>query len=105
MGVAVLVVIAAGWSLFWSYAASIAGRAEAAWIAREAALGRVYACGAQGIGGFPFGIVSRCSQAAGTFNTTQPPFDVRAADVTFSADVFRPTLLKGDITGPVTNQS
>ena len=100
--VAIVAIVAIGWSWLWYYAASIADRALAGWIEREAALGRVYACGAQSIGGFPFGIVSRCVQAAATFNNTQPPFDVRATDVTFSAQVFRPTLLNGDITGPVT---
>jgi hypothetical protein len=97
-----VVVLAVGWSWLWSYAAAIAGRAEAAWIAREAALGRIYACGSQSIGGFPFSIVSRCDQAAARFGNIQPPFDAHAAGVTFSAEVFRPTLLHGEITGPVT---
>jgi hypothetical protein len=98
----VLVVIGLGWTWLWSYASDIAGEAEAGWIAREAALGRVYACGSQGIGGFPFSIVSRCDQAAAQFKSNNPPFDVRATGVTFSAQVFRPTLLNGEITGPVT---
>jgi len=99
---AVLVVIGLGWTWLWSYAADIAGEAEAGWIAREAALGRVYACGSQGISGFPFGIVSSCDQAAAQFKNNNPPFDVRATGVTFSAEVFRPTLLNGEIAGPVT---
>jgi hypothetical protein len=98
----VLILLGLGWTWLWSYAADIAGQAEAGWIAREAALGRVYACGAQSIGGFPFSIVSRCDQAAAQFKSNNPPFDVRAAGVTFSAEVFRPTLLNGEITGPVT---
>jgi hypothetical protein len=99
---AVIIVIAVGWCWLWYYAADIAGRAEAGWIEREAELGRVYACGRQDIGGFPFSIASRCMQAAARFNNNQPPFDVRATNVTFSAQVFRPTLLNGEITGPVT---
>jgi hypothetical protein len=98
----VIIVIAVGWSWLWYYAADIAGDAEAGWIAREAALGRVYACGGQSIGGFPFSIVSRCDQAAAAFKNNNPPFDVRATGVTFSAQVFRPTFLNGEITGPVT---
>src|SRR6202795_3502960 len=100
--VAIIIVVAVGWSWLWYYAASIADRALSGWIDREAALGRVYACGAQSIGGFPFGIVTRCGQAAAAFNSNKPPFDVRATDVTFSAAVYRPTLLNGEITGPVT---
>ena len=100
--VAIVIVLALGLIWGWYLAASIADRALAGWIDREAKLGRVYACGSQGIGGFPFRIVIRCAQAAATFNSNHPPFDVTATDVTFSAALYRPTLLHGDITGPVT---
>ena len=83
-------------------AASIAARALSGWMAREAPPGRVYACGSQSIGGFPFRIVTRCDKAAATFKSNRPPFDVTATSVTFSAALFRPTLLHGEITGPVT---
>ena len=99
---AVIVALPIGWTLLWSYAASIANEALAGWIAREAALGRVYACGSQSIGGFPFGIVIHCDKAAAAFNSNRPPFDVSASDFTFSAQVFRPTLLNGEISAPVT---
>ena len=98
----IVLALAGGWTGLWYYAAGIAGEAEAGWIAREAAVGRVYACGTQSIGGFPFSFVTRCDQAAATFKTTNPPFDVSASAVTFSAQVFRPTVLDGEITGPVT---
>jgi hypothetical protein len=100
--VAIVILISLGWTWGWYYAASMADRALSAWVDREAAMGRVYACGAQNIGGFPFSIVTQCDKVAAAFNSNKPPFDVRAADVTFSAQVFRPTLLRGDITGPVT---
>ncbi|HEX4411447.1 MAG TPA: DUF2125 domain-containing protein [Xanthobacteraceae bacterium] len=99
---AIIIVVAIGWCGSWYFAAGIADRAERGWIEREAELGRVYACGSQSIGGFPFSIVSRCVGAAATFSGNKPPFDVRAAGVTFSAQVFRPTLLNGEIQGPVT---
>ena len=97
-----IVALPIGWTMLWYYAASIAGRALTGWIDREAALGRVYACGSQTIGGFPFGILIRCDEAAAAFNSNRPPFDVSAKDIIFSAQVFRPTLLNGKITGPVT---
>jgi hypothetical protein len=100
--VAIVIALAVGWSWLWYYAASIADRALSGWIDREAALGRVYACGTQSIGGFPFSIVTRCDQAAAAFNSNKPPFDVRAKDITFAAELYRPTLLDGEITGPVT---
>jgi hypothetical protein len=100
--IAIAIMIGVGWSWLWYYAASVAERALNGWIDREAALGRLYACGAQSIGGFPFSIVSRCDQAAATFKSNHPPFDVKATGVTFSAELYRPTLLSGDIAGPVT---
>jgi hypothetical protein len=102
MAVAAVIILALGWSWLWYYAASITDRALSGWIDREAALGRVYACGAQSIGGFPFSIVTRCDNAAAAFNSYNPPFAVTASDVTFSAQLYRPTLLTGDISGPVT---
>ena len=99
---AIAIIVAIGWAWGWYYAASIADRALSGWIDREAALGRIYACGSQSIGGFPFRIVTRCDKAAARFNSNHPPFDVRATGVTFSAELYRPTLLRGEITGPVT---
>ncbi len=97
-----IIVAAAGWTWLWYYAASIADRALTGWIDREATLGRVYACGTQTIGGFPFSIVTRCENAAAAFNSNKPPFDARTTGVTISAQLYRPTLLNGEIIGPVT---
>lgn len=97
-----VVVVAVGWTWGWYYAASIADRALSGWVDREAALGRIYACGSQTIGGFPLRILTRCDQAAATFKSSQPPFELHASDIAFSAELYRPTLLHGDISGPVT---
>src|SRR5580704_7252843 len=97
VAVAVVILLAAGLTWGWYFAASIADRALSGWIAREAALGRDYACGSQTIGGFPFRIVIQCDQAAAAFKSNRPPFDVRANEIAFSAELFRPTLLHGDI--------
>jgi hypothetical protein len=99
---AVIVALPIGWTALWSYAASIANEALSGWLNREAALGRIYACGSQSIGGYPFGIVIHCDKASAAFKSNRPPFDVRAGDFTFSAQVFRPTLLNGEISAPVT---
>ncbi|HET8918664.1 MAG TPA: DUF2125 domain-containing protein [Xanthobacteraceae bacterium] len=98
---AVIVALPIGWTLLWSYAASIANEALTGWLNREAALGRVYACGSQTIGGFPFGIAIRCDKVTAAFKSNRPPFDVSAGEITFSAQVFRPTLLNGEISAPV----
>lgn len=100
--VAVIAVVAGGWCALWYYAANVADRTLAGWVAREAAGGRIYTCGSEGISGFPFRIQTRCTEAGATLNTIQPPLTVAAQDITFSAGVFHPTRLVGDITGPLT---
>ncbi len=100
--VAIVIVVAVGLTWGWYLAASIADRTLSGWVDREAELGRVYRCGSQSIGGFPFLIVTRCDQAGATFNSNHPPFDVTATSVAFTAELYRPTILHGEITGPVT---
>jgi hypothetical protein len=99
---AAVIVLGAGWCGLWYYAASVADRTLAGWVAREAQAGRAYRCGSQGISGFPFRIEVQCGQAAAAVSSTQPPFDVAAQGVTFTAQVYNPTLLVGDVTGPLT---
>ena len=48
------VALIGGWSWFWHFAAGKAEETAAGWRAREAAAGRVYECGSQTIGGYPF---------------------------------------------------
>jgi hypothetical protein len=96
------VVLAAGWCGLWYYAASVANGTLAGWVESEAAAGRVYNCGSEGISGFPFRIQVHCSEASAALKTVQPPFVVAANDVTFTAQVYHPTLLVGEVTSPVT---
>jgi len=102
IAIALAVVAGIALSWLWYYAASIADRALSGWVDREAALGRIYACASQNIGGFPFSIVTTCDKASATFKSYQPPFDVRAGNIAFSAEIYRPTLLNGEVGGPVT---
>ncbi|MGH7247567.1 MAG: DUF2125 domain-containing protein, partial [Pseudomonadota bacterium] len=100
--IAAVIVLALAWSGLWFLAASIAQRTLAAWEKREAAAGRVYSCTSQAISGFPFSIRVRCVEPAAALNFYRPPLTVEAKDVTFRAPVYRPTLLVGKITGPLT---
>jgi hypothetical protein len=95
-------VLAIAWVWLWYYSASVADRTLAGWVEREAAAGRVYSCGSQSIGGFPFSIRARCATVAAEIKNYQPPFAVQAQAVTFAAEVFYPTRLVGDVTGPLT---
>jgi len=100
--VSIVVVLASGWCALWYYAAGVANREMAAWIQREAAAGRVYSCGSQTIGGFPFRLAFNCTTAAAAINSTQPPLTVNAKAVTVAAEVYHPTLLIADIASPLT---
>jgi hypothetical protein len=96
------VALAAGWCVLWYYAAGASDRAIAGWLDREAKAGRVYSCGQQSIGGFPFRIEVRCSEAGADLRSNQPPFSVKTKDVVVVAQVYHPTLLISEITGPLT---
>jgi hypothetical protein len=100
--VVVLIGLAVVWCGVWYYAAGVANRTLAGWIASEAAAGRVYTCGSEGVAGFPFSIQVRCVQAAAAIKSAQQPIDLAAKDITFTAQVWRPTVLVGDVVGPVT---
>ncbi len=98
----VLILLGGGWCWLWYYAATEANRTLAGWLQREAAAGRVYTCGSRDITGFPFRIQAHCVQADAQINSNQPPFAVSASDITFTAQVYHPTLLVARVTGPMT---
>jgi len=100
--VAIIVAFALLWTWLWYYAASVADAALSGWVEREAAAGRVYGCTTQTIGGFPFRIEARCTNPVAEIKNSQPQFTVRAENVTFSAEVYHPTLLTGAVAGPLT---
>jgi hypothetical protein len=102
LSVLVLIVLAGGWCWLWYYAAAEADRTLSGWVRREAAAGRIYTCGSQAITGFPFRIQAHCVQAGAQINSNQPPFAVSAKDITFTAQVYNPTLLVARVTGPAT---
>lgn len=99
---ALVVVIGAGWIVLWYAAASIANRTLAGWVDREAEAGRIYSCDSQTIGGFPFQIKVACDNAGAELKSNQPPYAINALGVTFTAEVWHPTRLVGDIRGPLT---
>ncbi len=102
VALAIVIVVALAWVWLWYDAAAVADRTLAGWLEREAAAGRVYSCAAQAIGGFPLRIEARCADAAAEIRNNRPQFTARAKAVTFAAEVFNPTRLIGDVTGPLT---
>jgi hypothetical protein len=97
-----VVALIAGWSWFWKYAAARAEVAVEGWRAREAKAGRVYKCGSQSMGGFPFRIEVNCDAASAEFRSNQPPVEVKAGGVMVVAQVYQPNLLISEIQGPLT---
>jgi hypothetical protein len=97
----VVVVLAAGWSGVWYYASKRAEAAIAGWMEREARVGRVYACGAQSISGYPFRIEVRCSEPNAELKTLQPSVTLKGKDLLVAAQIYQPTLLIGEVTGPL----
>jgi hypothetical protein len=98
---ALVVLLALAWSGFWFFAASQAETAIAGWRAREAQAGRAHSCSNQSVGGFPFRIEVRCNDPAVEFRTTQPALALAAKDSLIAAQIYNPTLLIGEFTGPL----
>jgi hypothetical protein len=96
-----VVVLALGWSAIWYYAATAAETAIAGWREREARLGRVYSCGAQTIGGFPFRIEVRCREPAAELRNIEAPLALKISDVLVAAQIYQPNLLISEFTGPL----
>jgi hypothetical protein len=98
---ALVVVLAGAWSGFWYYAAAAAETTIARWREREAQLGRIYSCGSQTTGGFPFRIEVRCSEPAAELRTIQTPLALKAKDALVAAQIYQPNLLVSEFTGPL----
>ena len=84
------VALIGGWSWFWYYAAGKAEVAIDGWRAREAKAGRVYSCGSQSIGGYPFRIEVNCHKAAALLRTSQPPVEIKAGGMLIAAQIYQP---------------
>jgi len=103
--ISLLILIAAlfgGWSWLWSYASGRAEVAIAGWRAREATAGRLYDCGSQSIGGYPFRIEVTCERASALFKSNQPPVEIKTTGILIAAQIYQPTLLISEFHGPLT---
>jgi hypothetical protein len=92
----------AGWTGFWKFAASKAQETIDGWRAREAKAGRIYNCGSQTIGGFPFRIEVNCDDASALFHGSQPPVELKTSSLVVMAQVYQPGLLISEFRGPLT---
>ena len=97
-----LLVLAAAWTGFWFYAARKADHMMAAWIEREATVGRLYSCASRTIGGYPFRIEARCTEPTVELRSGAAPVIIKARQILAVAQVYQPDLLIADATGPMT---
>ena len=98
---AIFVVLALLWTGFWFFAAHQADVEIARWRDREAQQGRVFACGHQDIGGYPFRIEVNCSDPSAQLRSWQPPLAFAAKGAKGEVQVYDPTLAIAEFTGPL----
>src|SRR6185312_10879222 len=98
----VILALIAGWSAFWKFAAGKAQQTIDGWRAREAQSGRVYSCGSQDVGGYPFRIEVNCGQVSALLRSNQPPLEVKADSLLVVAQVYQPGLIISEFHGPLT---
>lgn len=98
----VVFALVAGWIGFWKFAAGKAETAIEGWRAREAKAGRIYTCGSQNLGGFPFRIEVNCDQASALLRNNQPAIELNATGLVMVAQVYQPGLLISEFRGPLT---
>lgn len=97
-----VVVLAAAWSGLWFYAADRAETLVDNWRAEQAQAGRAFTCGSQQIGGYPFRIEVRCTDAGAELRDSQPPVALKLKEILVVAQVWDPTLLISEFIGPLT---
>ncbi|HZS63667.1 MAG TPA: DUF2125 domain-containing protein [Xanthobacteraceae bacterium] len=102
LALAGLAALALLWTALWFRAAEATQRTVTGWFAREAQAGRLYGCGAQNIGGFPFRIEIGCEPATMEWRSTEPTAFLNAKGLLITAQIYQPTLLTSEFTGPLT---
>jgi hypothetical protein len=100
--VVLIAAVVGGWTWLWRYAADQAQAAIDGWRAREAKAGRVFNCGSQSIGGYPFRVEVECLPVSVEFRSEQPPFEIRTNRVLVAVQLYQPNLLISEISGPLT---
>jgi hypothetical protein len=106
---AVVLLLAVGWSVFWFVAAARIEAELDGWRAREAKSGRAYDCAQRTVGGFPFRLEVHCNGAGVSLasqtaeqSASRMPVTARLADIHVVTQIYDPTLIIAEFTGPVT---
>jgi hypothetical protein len=94
--------IAVAWCGFWNFAAGKAQQTLDGWRAREAEAGRIHTCASQDVSGFPFRFELRCVEPTTELRSNQPPVVLKAKELLAAVQVYDPTLLITEFSGPLT---
>lgn len=100
-----VLVAAAAWTGFWFYAASHVDEKFDEWRTREAKSGRAYDCANRSVAGFPFRMEVRCESPVVTLTSqtaNRSQLTARLKDILVIAQVYDPTKIIADFTGPAT---
>jgi hypothetical protein len=93
--------LAVAWSGVWYYAAGRARILVEDWRVEQVKAGRVFTCGTQDVGGYPFRIEVRCGDAGAELKDTQPPVAIKLKQIIIVSQVWDPKLLIAEFTGPL----
>jgi len=96
------IVLGIGWSGFWYWAAGQAETRINDWQAQQANAGRVFTCGKQAVGGYPFRIEARCTDVSAELKDTQPSLSLKLKEILVVSQVWDPKLFIAEFTGPLT---
>ena len=93
--------LAAGWTGFWFYASDRVASGIDAWIAREAAAGRVWACPERALTGFPLRFELTCRSPSLVLTQSDGVTRAGLKGLTAVAQLYQPNQMDIDLTGPL----
>lgn len=96
-----VVVVCAGWTGVWFYAADFAGKRIDQVLAREASLGRKWTCTGREIAGFPFRFAVRCAGLRLSAHTPRGPVEADFGPVRAMVQIYNPKLVLAEADGPL----
>lgn len=96
-----LLILAAGWTALWFYAAHRAGAEVDAAMTREAAKGRRWSCAERAFSGFPLEITMSCRGPSFAGKTGGKPLTARATALRAKIALYDPNRVVADIDGPL----
>jgi hypothetical protein len=98
----VVVALGVAWTAVWYYVAGHAQALADEWRAEQAKAGRIFTCGREAVGGYPFRVEVRCSDAGAELRDTQRPVALKLKQILVVAQVWDPKLLIAEFIGPLT---